>query len=216
MLGVPLFLAGCVAIHRTRTVEPYGFLRDSSMLEKGRKDEALLIYTKKGVDFATYKQIMLDPVTVWLGANTDLRDMPAEQRQQLADYLYQAIRKQLERNFKVVDSPGRGILHLRVAIVDAKASNAALDTISAVVPVGIIISNVKRLTNGTHLFVGRVAIEAELRDSVSGERLAAAVDQRVGQKRLRGVTQSWDDVFKACDYWAERIAQRLVELQERE
>jgi hypothetical protein len=41
----------------------------------------------------------------------------------------------------------------------------------------------------------------------------AAVDRRVGEKRLKGSLDTWDDVQGAFDYWAERLRVRLAELR---
>jgi hypothetical protein len=69
------------------------------------------------------------------------------------------------------------------------------------------------LSTGTQAFVGRVAIEAEILDAVSGERLIAAVDERAGSKRLRGSTNAWSDVYSAFDYWAEVLRARLAAMR---
>jgi hypothetical protein len=46
-------------------------------------------------------------------------------------------------------------------------------------------------------------------DSVTGERLAAAVDKRQGGKGVfRG---KWEDTKEAFDFWAKRFRQRLDE-----
>jgi hypothetical protein len=72
---------------------------------------------------------------------------------------------------------------------------------------------VKKVATGTAAFVGKAGVEAEIQDSMSEERLAAAVDRQVGQKRLEGVTNTWDDVNQAFDYWSERLRMRLAELR---
>jgi hypothetical protein len=55
--------------------------------------------------------------------------------------------------------------------------------------------------------VGSVTAEMEVVDSVSSERLAAAVDERAGTKRIftTRTFKKWADVEAACRYWAERV-----------
>jgi hypothetical protein len=71
----------------------------------------------------------------------------------------------------------------------------------------------RRLSADTAATVGTASVEAELLDSITGDRLAAAVDQRAGTKSLfttRTFT-TWGDVEAAANFWAERTAQFLVE-----
>jgi hypothetical protein len=53
--------------------------------------------------------------------------------------------------------------------------------------------------------VGAASAEAELLDSMTNERLAAAVDAVAGTKGVLRAFSKWADVQKACDNWAERM-----------
>ncbi len=74
---------------------------------------------------------------------------------------------------------------------------------STVIPVGMAATVVNKAVNDTNLGVGRASVEVELFDSVSYERLAAAIDRREGRKRV--VSGKWTDVKKSFDYWADRL-----------
>ena len=51
-------------------------------------------------------------------------------------------------------------------------------------------------------------------DSVSGEILAEAVDQRAGGMGLKSAASfQWGDAQNAMDYWAQAIPQRLNQLK---
>jgi len=71
-------------------------------------------------------------------------------------------------------------------------------------------SKLKEIATGTGTFVGKASGEADITDAITGERIAAAVDRIVGTKSVTGVTSKWDDVTRAFDFWAERMAYRLV------
>jgi hypothetical protein len=75
------------------------------------------------------------------------------------------------------------------------------------------LSTLTGLATDTQVFVGKAAIEVEITDSMTGKRLAAAVDERAGAKTLRGIGGKWKDVDNAFKYWAERIQKRLAELR---
>ncbi len=61
--------------------------------------------------------------------------------------------------------------------------------------------------------MGKATVEVEITDTLSGERLAAVVDERSGAKTLRGIGGSWNDVDNAFRWWAERLRKRLQELR---
>ena len=75
---VCIALAGCVSTYRARSVKPSGFLGESaSLLEKGGKDDLLLVYRKKNTDWASYDKILLDPVMIWGVESSKLPLRPA-------------------------------------------------------------------------------------------------------------------------------------------
>jgi hypothetical protein len=212
----PLFLAllvvtGCTVTEQARRVEPSGFLGDYSNLTEGTDDQALLVYINNSVNWADYTRILFDPVTIWY--DKDLSSIDVDEAKVLADYLDAAIRHELKNDYTFVNRPGVGVMRLRVAITEAQGAKKVLHSVSTVVPQLRLLSTVKRLATGTHAFVGRAGIEAEIQDSLTERRLAAAVDRRVGGKRLRGPYDTWGHVQTAFDYWAERLHARLTELR---
>jgi hypothetical protein len=208
-VGLLLALAGCATTEQTRSVEASGFLKDYSQLKPGRGDQALLVYINPQADFSQYQKVIVDPVTIWYAEGSDLADVPREELQRLADYLETAMRKQLQLDFQLVERPEPGTLRIRTAITEARKSKVVLDLVSTVLPPARLLSQVGKLATGTHAFAGRAAIEGELLDAVSNQRLVAVVDERAGGKALRGSTSAWADVQQAFDYWADVLRARL-------
>jgi hypothetical protein len=58
--------------------------------------------------------------------------------------------------------------------------------------------------------VGEATLEAEVLDSVTKVRLAAAVDQQAGKKWYTQL-KTWSDVKSACEHWSENLRERLIE-----
>jgi hypothetical protein len=130
------------------------------------------------------------------------------------DYLDAAVRKQLGDTYKFVDQPGPGVLRLRVAITDTQGSKRALDIASSVIPIGVAVNALKRVVTGENASVGEAGIEGEILDSQTGERLAAAVDRRVGRKYTLKFNKlnAWRVAEDAYDFWALRLKSRLADL----
>jgi uncharacterized protein DUF3313 len=206
-------LAGCSVTEQSKpdTVVKTGFLADYSQLKPGAKDQALLVYINQNVNWKQYHSVLLESVQVW---DSPDRQVSAQDEQTLSSYYYNALKQNLSKNFKMVAQPGPGVMTIRVALVDATTATPGLRTVSVVVPQARILSAVTNLGTGSYAFVGSAQSEGEILDSVTGERLAAAVDRRSGGMSIKNADAwEWGDAEKAMDYWAQRLDQRLVELR---
>jgi hypothetical protein len=212
LLLASVALVGCAITRQSGGVETSGFLGDYSKLRPGQEGEAQLVYFNPAVRWSEYDAVLIDSVTLWRDARTE--DVPAEEAQMLTDYLYAALHEELSRDYRIVDKPGPGVLRLRAALTEAKGSKVVMNTVTSVVPQLRLLTTLGGMATGTAVLVGKVGVEAELTDSLSGERLAAAVDERQGTKAIRGGIKKWSDVERAFDHWAERFRVRLAQLRE--
>lgn len=210
VLAAALLIGGCAA-GQAQKAKPSGFLGDYSRLQKGGEGQAQLVYVAPQVTFSKYTKIIIDPVTIWRDANT--ADIPPGEALDLIDDLDDVLRITLDDHYKIVKEPGPDVLRLRVAITEAEGSWRVFDG--------------SRLdddddddhrpppSKSTRSFVGSAGVEAELLDSVTGTRVAAAIDRRVGARTLKPESSTWDDVEDAFRYWADRLRDRLEELRKR-
>jgi hypothetical protein len=202
---------GCAGTRQPRSEAPRsGFLGDYTMLKAGEGDQAQLVYLNPGFEPARYGSVLLSPVTLWAGeGESGLSKLSREDQQMLADRLHTALHDALAKDHALVEQPGPGVLRVSAALTDAKGSNVPLDVVATVIPqirMGAMLVGMGADTAGT---VGRVTGELEVADSASGERLIAAVDERVGTRGIGGMTDKWDDLQRAFDDWAERVRARV-------
>lgn len=209
MLVAALYLGACAS--STNRAERSGFLGDYSMLEENDvKDRAQYAYLDRTTNFAQYTKIILDPVELWISADADLSEAEQAELQNLADYFYETVHASLSEDYEMVQAPGATVMRLRIALTDVDSANPAMNTVSTVLPVGLVISSGKKLATGSHAFVGKAGVEVDLLDSTSGQRIGAAIDERAGGKNP--FNGRWGDAKKAFDYWAERMRERLQRL----
>jgi hypothetical protein len=88
------------------------------------------------------------------------------------------------------------------------------DAAATIVPQIRAVTTLGGLAANTSLTVGSATIEGDVRNSLSQERLAAFVDERICQHSLRGLG-TWSQVDAAFAHWGEQFANRLAELQEK-
>jgi hypothetical protein len=224
MIGAILLLAlvvtGCAATQEAKSVEKSGFLGDYSLLKEGQRstfsqgaeNQALLVYQNPAADWRKYRKIWLDPVTVWMSQkDSQLKDVPVEDRQRLAALLWSKLDEQLRNDYEMASNPGPDVMRIQAAITEAESSNAVLDTVTSIIPQTRLLSGMKSLATGVSAFTGSASVEVKITDSTTGAILAEAVDRRGGTKSLSGVTNSWNDVEEAYRFWAEKIRYRLCQ-----
>jgi hypothetical protein len=221
LIGVLIGIGGCAATQEAKSVEKSGFLGDYSRLKEGERsavsggsaeNTALLVYKNPAAQWRKYKKIQLDPVTIWMSQkDSQLKEVSVEDRQRLAALLWSKLDEQLRKDYEMTSQAGPDVLRIQVAITEAGASNAVLDTVTSVIPQTRMLSGMKSLATGVSAFTGSASAEMKVTDSAEGTILLEAVDRRGGTKSLSGVTNSWNDVEEAYRYWAEKARYRLCQ-----
>ena len=208
-VGMLLLLAviGCA---RPRPVPPpdtSGFLDDYSLLREGGPNELHLVYRNPKADWHAYNAVLLEPVTLWRSGRRSLQPVPEEDLLRLVTDFQRAVRTHLEKDFRFVDRPGPGVMRIRLGITDARASDPVLDVLTASRGTGRPHpAGAGALDPETRRFLESAAIEGEIRDSQTNELLAQGVDRR---RREIPASETWGQVDRAFDFWAERMSARL-------
>jgi hypothetical protein len=212
LIAVSVALAACPTVRGRRGMPAQrGFLGDYSDLQKMEGYDAQLLYVNPETRWTDYDAVEIDSVTLWGGEGTDR--LKPEDQQKLTDLLYTAIHEELGAHFRVAEEPGPRVVRLRIALTQAKGTFfVPLRTITTVVPKSLVIGTVVGLSLDTANTVGSATVEAEVLDPITGVRLAAAVDQRVGVKSLLSTNtfKTWGDVNDAFHFWAKRAVRFLA------
>ena len=212
-----LLAGGLTACRTTKQVSETekdfsGFLGDYSMLKKGNGEEANFIYVDKSADWKKYTKVYIKPVELWKSDDKESRfgKMSHAEQEELISFFHTAMADALEKDFQLVDHAGPDTLVAHAALTEAGKSWPVLNLVSTVYPGALVLSYVKQGFTGTASFVGKVRIEAEMTDGVTGQRVAAIVDERAGTKALRTKFDgSWGDLKLCFDWWANRFNERL-------
>ena len=211
LLLIAVMLCACSTTYEARKVQPSGFLGDYSGLKKVSNDNPALLYVNTEAISGQYSRIMIDPIQMYGPTNGALAKLAKEDQQRLVNYLDASLRVYLSSNYTLVSQPGPHVMRLRMAITEAKGANVPLDIVSSVVPIGLAISFLKEMATGAHTAVGKAGLECEALDSVTGQRVFAFVDARVGRKVTGRFDKlkKWHTVQDAFDFWAMQISDRL-------
>ena len=189
-----------------------GFLGpDASKLAPGPEGGAALVWVNPNAQWASYTKIQLMPVEFWAAADSKVS---AADQATLTEYFYNQLQTNLAKSFTLVDQPGPGVMTLRVALMDATTAVPGLRTVSVIVPQARVLNLAQSMATDSYAFVGSAEAEMKITDSVTGQLLVEAVDQRAGGMGLKSAASfQWGDAQNAMDYWAQRIPNRLLVLQ---
>lgn len=199
--------SGCAQRFAKPIYEGSGFLDDYSRLRLGDVGDLPFVYRNPKAQWTTYDKVLLEPVALWRSGRDALAPIPEDDLLRLIAHFEHAIRTRLGAGFRLVSEPAPGTLRLRLAITEARASDAALDVLTADpgdAPVG---GGTGPLAPELAAFIEASAIEGELRDAVTGELLAQGIDRRRAGAPPRLPT--WEALDRALAFWADRVCARL-------
>jgi len=202
--GAALALFSCAP---TGGRSPSGFLANFSQLNAGYGTaDAVSAYIKPGADLKNYDSVMIDPVTTVIAT----QGISPQVSSQLAAYLGESLRSQVTGKLKIAAAPGPKTLRVRMALTDV------LEKSKAGTPVTTVQTSPQATLSGNlgspalAAFITKVSFEGEILDSVTGERLCALCDHRIGAKREATAATSWAAVRSAAQQGAARLYQRFL------
>jgi len=194
IMVISLFLlAGAVQAKQ----EYSGFLVDYSQLKPGPKGGVAKVYRKEGVDYKKYSKIMMDHVVFFFKDDAAEKGIDPLEMAELSHKFHQAAKDALSGAYPMVEESGPDVMRVRVAITDLELPKRT---------VGML----KSIMTGKGPGLGEISMEFESLDSVTGQRIAAGVDQRTGTRleSLRRFSTA-EDAFK---FWAQRLRLRMDEV----
>lgn len=193
-------LTGC-AVKEMKLTES-GFLSGYSGLKEDEESGGMRVYKNPDVKIAErYSKILIAPVEFKLNPTLKEHEMKYEDRIKLSDYFYEKLFEGLIENYEIVYEPGDGVLLFRAAITDILPNKVYL--------------NLHWSTTLIGAGIGGASLEAELVDSLSGERMIAFVDARKGRRLnyTKGLTK-WGHSKEVLGIWANLMVQNLDQLKE--
>jgi hypothetical protein len=187
-----------------------GFLQNYDGLKPGPEGGVKERYLKPDVDFKKYNKIMLDSVVFFLAEDAEYKGISAEDMKELSDTFYKAAVDTIDKAYPLAGEPGPDVMRVRVAITRLKPSRPAASAVTTVIPIGLALSFIKKGISGEYTGVGSTGIEVEFLDSLTNERIGAAVDYKPGGK-LSGFSK-WSASKEAFEFWTARLKTFLDEV----
>lgn len=152
-----------------------------------------------------YDSVVIDQVFVV----TDESALDGDDIKELSEHMVSRLTEKISPYKSVVQSPTGKSLRISVALSNIETPNPVLAVTSSVLPVGLAISTISKVTTGEHTNVGSASVELLVSDAQTGKPLFAAIDREAGNKDFSTIIDSLDDAKDAINYWVDRLGVTL-------
>lgn len=158
-------------------------------------------------DPKNYSAVLLDPTVVWQAdALAKQSGVSREELDAVAKHLDAVLLKTMQSiDFPIKEAPAPGTMRLSAAITRIKPSNPTRNTISSVLPVGMLITLGRKAAGSADPNVGSCTIEMRFSDAATGETLGLFSDHKDGDKYDSANFHKTGQAEKAVDEWAEML-----------
>lgn len=150
-----------------------------------------------------YQKFLIEPVIFYPEPQPSDR-VPADSLKDLREYLDGVLRQVVRSVLPLADQPGPGVARVRVAVT-AVAVGSGLKPYQ-LIPVAL----VSTAASGQSGRDARLAVEAEITDSVTGKPLARSVRQAKGVEVKGDAGLTLQQAKPQIDDWAEAVRQTLA------
>lgn len=165
-------------------------------------------------DPKNYSAVIIDPTVVWQ-ADAMAKDagVAPEELAAVAKHFDQVLLKAMQSiDFPVKEAAAPRTLRISAAITQVKASNPTVNTITSVLPVGILMTLGRKAVGSTDPSVGSCSIEMRFSDAMTGETLGLFADHKEGDKYDSANFHKLGQTEKAEDQWAEGIRAAILRI----
>lgn len=208
-----LALMAAVPAHaQTRDHAPVALPSSSRMTQDSPGTESWT-FAKPRSAFAKYRTVIVDPTTVYQGADAQFEGIDPGDRSRFAAMITQELQSELVKTFPAPTKAQADTLRLRVTLLGAQKTKGGIATATRVTPLGFATSALKSVRGKSGTFTGSLLYSVELYDAKTNELLLAAVRRRTPDPLDVPATLSTTETVKsvARDF-ANSARRRLEEL----
>jgi hypothetical protein len=181
-----------------------GWLDDYDSLEFNEAKNSFIFFNEEAR--GKYDKVLLESVAVY-SVNSKANKVMASKA---TDYLREGVLKVLADSDILATEAGPTVLRYSMAITGVEKTKDELKAHN-IIPVSALFRGAQEVSGKVSTYIDSM-FEAELVDSVTGDRVAATVRKGIGETTKRsGDELTFEDVKPTLDLWLEQYAQTLEE-----
>ena len=177
LFALPLLsLAGCAGVQPVA----YSGIPSSSYLKANAHDDSGRVPYNYStlVSWQAYSKVMVDPVTIYRGADNQFGEMSDADKATLAAYLQKSFTQKLETKFAPAAQLGPGTLRVKLILTGAESTKPVIGQFTHFDIGGNVYNGVQAVRGGKAMFGGSVSYAVEIYDGSDNKLLNAYVTQQ--------------------------------------
>jgi Protein of unknown function (DUF3313) len=191
----------------TTSVITSGFFEGPINFKPDPDRKSALRYISPDLKPGAYTKAIFNPVEIWYAPDSPYKGIEPDQLAKITNRFYTAMVKAAHASKLLTDEPGPGVVLVRAAITNVKATRPKPKWYNYN-PIGGIAYGIKRI--GYHdIVLSDAVMELEMLDSETGKTLGALVDTGVGINIKGQKKRTWEDVEKTLEFYANRFHERM-------
>jgi hypothetical protein len=215
-----------------------GYLSDYARLKPTPWGDGVECWRDPKLDAKIYDKVLISRIVMSLAPPKD-KDaqqlIDPNELKPLTDYFYASLGKALKPQMQVVDTPGRGVVVIGIALTSLIPTEVSKSVTGTLIPYAFIAEAGSGAASGRPAgstpYMGETGMEMQFRDGVTGAVLGECRDTEVGRKYAADVNsnaagaaqtwaggylnsfQAWSYAKNAFDKWSLMVAQRFAQLR---
>jgi hypothetical protein len=173
-------------------------LPDAQLMAQDKSGSESWTYVNPSVNFTTYRNVIVDPTSVYTGPDAQFGDISQEDRDQYAAIMTGELQSDIAKAFPAPPQPPTAnTLRVHVVLLGAQKTVGGLATATRATPIGLGLNVFKSLTGKKGTLTGSLLIAVEGYNAKTGELLFTAVRRRTPNPLDIPATLSTTDTVKA-------------------
>ncbi len=145
---------------------------------------------------AQFDRVLIEPVTLNVDPDARLFEQDEAEMLALARHFYSELHRQLGARYEIVDRPGRGVVRVRAAVLDADPRDRSM--------------NLRPWSGPLGLWGGGATLRVDFSNSLTHQHIATAVaDGRGEQHQERSGQNGWTHETDVLSYWAQLVRETM-------
>jgi hypothetical protein len=162
------------------------------------------------VDWKKYKRAIIDPVTIYKGADGQFDDMSEEDKATLATYMQAQFFEKLSKRFEIGNRAAPGTLRIKLTLTGAATNTSVVSTFTRLDLSGSLYNGVQAVRGHEGVFTGSVLYVVEIYDASTDELLdASVVKQYPGAYNIGATFGSLAAAETGIEKGADALVERL-------
>lgn len=181
-------LAGCM----TASPKVYEGLASAGQLQPNPQDKSGRIPYKyhSTKNWQQYSKIIVDPVTVYNGRDSQFKDVTPKEKETLSRYMEKEFTQKLSQRFAIVNAPGPDTLRLHLTMTGAKITTPLLGPVSRLDMAGGVYNTIQAVRGQEGSMSGSISYAVEIYDAKTNRLLYAYVAKQYPNAMNVGATFS--------------------------